>query len=122
LILEYCGGGSLEEYMLKKGPLSEEETLHWLHELGIYSPSSLISANMNIQALGLKFLHDRSILHRDLKVQYHETKLIFDLKLSFCPLIAWQSSFDSRFAHSKPQDHRFHVIHHLIIGTFSFLT
>jgi len=51
LILEYCGGGSLEEYLLKKGPLPEEEVLHWLHEL----------------ALGLKFLHDRNIVHRDIK-------------------------------------------------------
>ena len=60
--------------MLKKGPLSEEETLHWLHELGIYFSPPLLLVLMNIQALGLKFLHDRSILHRDLKVQYHETK------------------------------------------------
>lgn len=35
LILEYCGGGSLEEYLQKRAPLSEQETRHWVHELGI---------------------------------------------------------------------------------------
>jgi len=51
LILEYCGGGSLEDLLKTKNILSEQETVYWLKELG----------------LGLKFLRDRGIIHRDLK-------------------------------------------------------
>ncbi|KAL6053219.1 Serine/threonine-protein kinase ATG1c [Balamuthia mandrillaris] len=51
LIIEYCGGGSMDEYLKKRGPLREVEAKHWLMEL----------------ALGLKFLREKGILHRDLK-------------------------------------------------------
>jgi len=51
LMLEFCGDGSLEDYLKKHGKLSEKETIYWLKDL----------------ALGLKFLRDRGIIHRDLK-------------------------------------------------------
>jgi tRNA A-37 threonylcarbamoyl transferase component Bud32 len=51
LVMEYCGGGTLEDYIQSRGPIPEEESRHFVRQL----------------ALGLKFLRDKGIIHRDLK-------------------------------------------------------
>jgi serine/threonine protein kinase len=51
IIMEYCGGGSLEEYINKKGPLPEDEVQHFTKQL----------------ALGLQYMRGKGIIHRDLK-------------------------------------------------------
>jgi len=33
-ILEYVPGGDMRDYLLKQGSLSEQETRHWLRQLG----------------------------------------------------------------------------------------
>ncbi len=76
LILEYCGGGSMDEYLRKNAPLTEHETRHWLQELGRnpYAPPFFFHVHFSllfifaIPASGLKFLRDKGIIHRDLKV------------------------------------------------------
>ena len=51
LVLEYCGGGDLNELILNQGPLSEADSRALLGQL----------------ADGLKFLWTNEIIHRDLK-------------------------------------------------------
>jgi tRNA A-37 threonylcarbamoyl transferase component Bud32 len=51
LVMEYCGGGTLEDYIQNKGPIPEEDCRAFVRQL----------------ALGLKFLRDKGIIHRDLK-------------------------------------------------------
>lgn len=51
LVMEYCGGGTLEDFIKTQGPLPEDESRHFVRQL----------------ALGLKFLRDKGIIHRDLK-------------------------------------------------------
>lgn len=34
LVMEYCSGGSLEDYIKKKGPIPEEEARHFIRQLG----------------------------------------------------------------------------------------
>eukprot|EP01089_Gocevia_fonbrunei_P021851 TRINITY_DN8635_c0_g1_i2.p1 TRINITY_DN8635_c0_g1~~TRINITY_DN8635_c0_g1_i2.p1 ORF type:complete len:647 (-),score=151.81 TRINITY_DN8635_c0_g1_i2:163-2103(-) len=52
LILEYCGGGDLDNFLKKKGgKLTEKETRYWLSQL----------------SQGLRFLRDKDLIHRDLK-------------------------------------------------------
>eukprot|EP01087_Luapelamoeba_hula_P006394 TRINITY_DN1647_c0_g2_i1.p1 TRINITY_DN1647_c0_g2~~TRINITY_DN1647_c0_g2_i1.p1 ORF type:complete len:681 (-),score=87.06 TRINITY_DN1647_c0_g2_i1:168-2210(-) len=52
LVLEYCSGGNLEEYLAKHHRLEEDQVRRWLGDL----------------ASGLRFLHNRNIIHRDLKL------------------------------------------------------
>jgi serine/threonine-protein kinase ULK/ATG1 len=54
LVLEYCAGGDLQKYIRKNGRLNE-----------------YISVRRFLKQLadGLKFLHDKNIIHRDIKSQ-----------------------------------------------------
>lgn len=51
LITEYCPEGDLQRYIQKHGKLTEQEALRLLKQL----------------VVGLRYLHGREILHRDLK-------------------------------------------------------
>mmetsp|Transcript_8615 Transcript_8615/g.12774 ORF Transcript_8615/g.12774 Transcript_8615/m.12774 type:complete len:520 (+) Transcript_8615:2369-3928(+) len=53
LILEYCAGGDLGQFMQENGPVEEPVAQRWMQQL--------IS--------GLKALKEKSIIHRDLKLQ-----------------------------------------------------
>lgn len=57
IVMEYCNGGDLEQkingFSKKKQKISEDEVLHDFIQL----------------ALAIKYIHDRKILHRDLKAQ-----------------------------------------------------
>jgi polo-like kinase 4 len=51
LVTEICPEGDLQRYIKQRGKLSEEEALRLLKQL----------------VVGLRYLHSRQILHRDLK-------------------------------------------------------
>lgn len=75
LILEYVPGGDMREYLRKKGRLSEREARYWLRQLGTYTNCVrwvfLTQAPFHSlcdTAAGMKFMKDKGILHRDLKV------------------------------------------------------
>ena len=75
IVMEYCDGGDLagkiekrQEDSKKAGKwlyLSEDQVLHWFTQI----------------ALGVKHVHDRKILHRDLKPQN-----VFMTKKDFCKI------------------------------------
>lgn len=51
-VIEYCEKGSLASYLQKhKGNISFEQKLHWLLHV----------------AKGMRFLHSKNVIHRDLK-------------------------------------------------------
>lgn len=52
LVLEYCNNGDMETYIKKRGPLCENEARFFMEQL----------------ACGLLELHNKNIMHRDLKV------------------------------------------------------
>ena len=60
LVLEYCSGGELLDYLLERHHLSEPEAAHYMHDI-------LIS---------IEYLHSNHISHRDLKLQ----NFMFDRK------------------------------------------
>jgi len=51
LVMEYCSGGTLEDYLNRNKRISEEQTKHLMSEI----------------AAGLKYLRDQKVVHRDLK-------------------------------------------------------
>lgn len=53
LILEYCAGGDLGQFIKSHGPVDEETTQRWMQQL----------------AEGFKALKSKNIIHRDLKLQ-----------------------------------------------------
>lgn len=55
IILEYCKGGDLQHFIKNQpnGRLSEASARHFMSDLGA----------------GLKFLNDRNLVHRDIKVK-----------------------------------------------------
>jgi tRNA A-37 threonylcarbamoyl transferase component Bud32 len=60
VFMEYCDGGTLEDYVREKGPLRDENLLiSWIRQL----------------LLGVDFLHKSSVIHRDLVRHLIYTKL-----------------------------------------------
>lgn len=53
LILEYCEGGDLSKFLREHGPVDESTARRWMQQL----------------AGGFKALHEKNIIHRDLKLQ-----------------------------------------------------
>ena len=57
IVMEHAENGELEQYLNRRRelghPLSEDEVLEWLIQL----------------CLGIKYIHDQRILHRDLKCE-----------------------------------------------------
>ena len=51
IVMEFCQGGSLRNYIQKTSPISETECLEITNQI----------------CAGLKFLHDQKIMHRDIK-------------------------------------------------------
>ena len=51
IVMEFCQGGSLRNYIQKTSPISETECLEIMEQI----------------CAGLKFLHDQNIMHRDIK-------------------------------------------------------
>lgn len=51
IVCEYCNGGSLKEYLNKKGLLAESEALNFFKDI----------------LEGFKCLHEKRIVHRDMK-------------------------------------------------------
>lgn len=60
LVLEYCSGGELLDYLLSQHHLSEKEAAHIMHEM----------------MTAIEYLHNQHISHRDLKLQ----NFMFDRK------------------------------------------
>lgn len=54
MFMEIVEGGDLLAYVEKKGFLPEDEAKFMFHQLGV----------------GVKYLHDSGIVHRDLKVRH----------------------------------------------------
>jgi len=52
-VMEYCGGGEMQQYLEERGPISEDELYH-------------IGCQM-VEAI--KYCHDMKIIHRDLKLE-----------------------------------------------------
>ena len=57
LVLEYCNGGTLHEYLYK-----------YINRYGKPFPEELVKFLMKRIILGIKSLHDKGIIHRDLKL------------------------------------------------------
>jgi serine/threonine-protein kinase ULK/ATG1 len=53
LILEYCGGGDLSQFIKQHGPLKEDAALHMFRQL----------------ASGLRYMYSMNLIHRDIKPQ-----------------------------------------------------
>lgn len=43
LVMEYCGGGTLEDFIKTQGPLPEDESRHFVRQLGISRPPYVCS-------------------------------------------------------------------------------
>ena len=52
LLMDLCEGGDLYSYIKEHGKLDESEIFHLSYQL----------------AMGLKYLHDQNVIHRDLKL------------------------------------------------------
>lgn len=67
MILEFCDSGDFQNYIRKRRALPEPEALAFMQQLGI--PKTLFcNFNLCFLAVGLGVLHERNIIHRDLKV------------------------------------------------------
>lgn len=53
IVLEFCGGGDLGQFIQARGPSPESTARHFMHQL----------------AAGLAFLRSRRLIHRDIKPQ-----------------------------------------------------
>ena len=93
LVLEYCNGGTLRNSLYQ-----------FINKYGEPFPEYLVSYLMKQILLGVKCLHDKGIIHRDLKLgnillkynnEYDKNNLniystevkIIDFNLSYCPSI-----------------------------------
>ena len=88
IVMDYCAGGDLHDRLgrlkAKGQPLSEDDVLDWLVQI----------------CLALKHLHDRKILHRDIKTQNLFLNKAGVIKVCFAlhpPLLL---CFGSRLAHA----------------------
>jgi serine/threonine-protein kinase ULK2 len=71
LVMEYCNGGDLADYLTVKGTLSEDTIRIFLVQLGELSLVDLlgVSLTISIAAGAMKALFAKGIVHRDLKPQ-----------------------------------------------------
>ena len=63
LVIEFCAGGDLQKFIKKHSRLSNNTTKYFIKQL----------------ALGLRFLHQKNIIHRDIKSQVISIYFIFFL-------------------------------------------
>ena len=88
--MDMMTGGDLEYYLVRKGRFAERLARFYMAEV----------------LLGVKYLHDRGIMHRDLKVQQHANEqsaqacglitlcILFTNSPPMCcwaPMVMWQS-------------------------------
>lgn len=74
LVMEYCNGGDLADYLTVKGTLSEDTIRLFLIQLGMmiasdYSCNLVLNLLISLLAGAMKALFAKGIVHRDLKPQ-----------------------------------------------------